>query len=120
MRWRYRAGSRQQAVARRLGAHGAAAVIAGLAGSARPGPVAAATTAFHCTNPESGASWTLKIDFDHGKVDGYPATVGQRMILWHDTENQGFFRLDQVTGDLRIVHASSMGGWEQHAVCRQQ
>ncbi|HWA79509.1 MAG TPA: hypothetical protein VG848_04270 [Acetobacteraceae bacterium] len=114
MRWRDPAGTR------RFGALMAALVIGGLAGSARPGPVVAASTVFRCTNPESGASWTLKIDFDHGKVDGYPATVGQRMILWHDTENQGYYRLDQVTGDLRIVHASSMGGWEQHAVCRQQ
>jgi hypothetical protein len=110
-------GNHARGTVRRLGALAAAVAIGGLAGSARPGPVAAETTVFHCTNAESGTSWTLKIDFDHGKVDGYPATVGERKILWHDTEDQGFYALDQVTGDLKIVRASSLGGWEQHAIC---
>lgn len=94
--------------------------IGGLAGSARPGPAEAAGTAFRCTNRASGASWTIVIDFVHGTVDGYPATVGGRRISWHDTADHGFYTLDQVTGDLKIVRGSSMGGWELHALCRER
>ncbi len=102
---------------RRLGALVAAVAIGGLATSARPGPAIAAATAFRCINQESGARWTLHVDFDHGTVDGYPASVGPREISWHDTQDQSFYSLDRATGDLKMVRASSLGGWELHAVC---
>lgn len=105
--------------ARRLRALAAAAILC-IAGSARPAPAAAATIMFRCANTESGARWTLQFDSANATVDGYPATVGQRLIAWHDTQDQGFYTLDRSSGDLKIVRGSSMGGWELHAICHRQ
>jgi hypothetical protein len=96
----------------------AALTVSGAATVIRPERAAAAPTVFHCTNTESGAKWSLRVDFDHGTADSYPATITAREISWHDTADQAFYTLNRATGDLKILRASSMGGWEHHDVCR--
>ncbi|HUA77190.1 MAG TPA: hypothetical protein VMA86_05930 [Acetobacteraceae bacterium] len=102
------------------GVRAALIAICFIAGSARAGQAAAETTTFRCTNEQSGADWTLQVDSGNGTVDGYPATIGQRLISWHNAADQGFYTLDRANGDLKIVRGSSMGGWEMHALCRKQ
>jgi hypothetical protein len=118
-----RSGKAGSGRARRLAAFVAVAIL-GIAGSARPAPAAAATPAgaivLRCTNLESGASWTLEVDSANATVNGYKATVGQGLISWHNTQDQGFYTLDRSTGDLKVVRGSSMGGWELHALCRRE
>jgi hypothetical protein len=62
-----------------------------------------------CTNPVSGASWQINIDYDHSTVDTIPAYISDAQISWHTTDGQNF-KLDRKSGDLTVVLASSTGG----------
>jgi hypothetical protein len=62
-----------------------------------------------CTNNNSGASWQIYIDYDHGTVDSIPATISDAEISWHTTDGQNF-KLDRKSGDLTVILASSTGG----------
>ncbi len=86
--------------------------------AARPVPAQAAPTVFRCTNPVSGAQWNVTVDFAQKTVDSWPATITGRRISWHDRADEGFYSMDRATGDLRILRASSTGGYEQHDFCR--
>src|SRR5262249_43061564 len=61
-------------------------------------PVAAAAKAHRttmvCVNPASGATWELRIDFDHDTVDANPAQVTDASIAWRDIKNGGNYTLD--------------------------
>ena len=71
-----------------------------------------------CTNPFSGATWQIRIDYDRGTVDSYPARIGDAEISWHDAKDGGHYTLDRASGKLTVVVASSTGGYFLHDLCR--
>lgn len=77
-------------------------------------------TAITCTNPVSGTSWQIKIDYDRGTVDSYPARIGEGTISWHDAADGGNYTLDRKSGRLTVVFASSTGGYFVHDSCTPQ
>jgi hypothetical protein len=98
------------------------AIAAGalLLASAGDRPAAAAgILRLRCTNPASGASWPIVVDFDHGRVDSLSATISEKSISWHDPK-QGFFDLERTTGKLQFRNASSTGGYFLYYTCRQE
>jgi hypothetical protein len=72
-------------------------------------PALAGETAITCTNPASGASFQIRIDYDRSTVDANPAAISDRMISWRD-ENHWNYTLDRKSGDLKVILASSTGG----------
>ena len=67
------------------------------------------TTAMTCTNPASGATWQIHIDYDRHMVDSSPAVINDAAIEWQ--ENNGWkYSLDRKSGKLTVVLASSTGG----------
>jgi hypothetical protein len=103
---RQRAGA--AAVVRRLAAPAIAAFVLGAAV-----PVLAAPrgeSAITCTNPASGASWQIRINYLRSTVDSNPARISDAEIWWHDAKNGGNYTLDRKSGKLTIVFASSTGG----------
>jgi hypothetical protein len=109
-----RAGATTVVLTRPLAAIGALA--AGMATSV----VAAqhGESAVTCTNPVSGASWQIRIDFDKGTVDSNPAHIGDAKISWHDATDGGNYTLDRKSGDLTVIIASSTGGFFLYDRCR--
>jgi hypothetical protein len=106
---RVKAWSRRRralSVAVLLTASGAAAAVA------QPAP-----QRWRCTNPASGASWTILIDAARSRVDGVAATVTKRRIRWRDPA-RGFFELDRLSGVLQLRNASSTGGYFLKYDCR--
>jgi len=75
-------------------------------------------TAITCTNPVSGTSWQIRIDYDRGTVDSYPARIGEGKISWHDTADGGNYTLDRKSGNLTVIVASSTGGYFLYDRCR--
>ena len=63
-----------------------------------------------CTNPASGASWEIKIDYDRRTVDANPARIGDAEITWRDLKDGRNYALDRKSGDLTVIVASSTGG----------
>jgi len=72
-------------------------------------PAWAGETAITCTNPASGASFQIRIDYDRSTVDANPAAISERMISWRD-EHHWNYTLDRKSGDLKVILASSTGG----------
>ena len=70
----------------------------------------AGETAVTCTNPASGASWRIAIDFDRGTVDSNPARITDSEISWRDAKDGWRYTLDRKTGKLTVVLASATGG----------
>jgi hypothetical protein len=97
--------------------------LAVLLGAAALGIAAVATTAARadtpmtCTNPYSGASWQIKIDYDHDTVDANPAQIGEATIAWHDANDGGNYTLDRKSGKLTVIVASSTGGYFLYDNC---
>jgi hypothetical protein len=85
-----------------------AAAISGVA-VGMVAPAMAGETAITCTNPFSGASFQIKIDYDRSTVDTNPARINDREISWRD-ENRWNYTLDRKSGNLTIILASSTGG----------
>ena len=81
----------------------------------QPGGSAPSVT---CTNPYSGASWQISIDFDRATVDANPAQVSEAEISWHDPKDGGNYTLDRRSGNLTVVVASSTGGYFLYDHCR--
>ena len=79
-----------------------------------------ATTAITCTNPASGASWQISIDYDRGTVDSNPARISDATISWHDAKDGGNYTLDRKSGDLTVIVASSTGGYFLYDHCRPE
>ena len=70
-----------------------------------------------CTNPYSGASWQIHIDYERGTVDANPARVSDDEIAWHDARDGGNYTLDRSSGKLAVVLPSSTGGFFLHDQC---
>ena len=70
-----------------------------------------------CTNPASGATWQISIDYDQATVDANPAHVSDTEISWHDGKSGGNYTLDRKSGDLTVVTPSSTGGYFIHDHC---
>jgi hypothetical protein len=92
-----------------------AAVIVLPVGAAR---AEAGATAITCTNPASGATWQIQIDYRQGTVDSYPARITDATISWHDAKDGGNYTLDRKSGSLTVIVASSTGGYFLHHRCR--
>ncbi len=58
----------------------------------------AARAPITCTNPASGASWQIKIDYDRGTVDSNPARISDAEISWHDAADGWNYTLDRKSG----------------------
>ena len=67
-------------------------------------------TAVTCTNPISGTSWQIRIDYDRRTVDSNPARISDTSISWRDKADGGNYTLDRKSGNLTFVIASSTGG----------
>ena len=98
------------------------ATICGLVagGLALAAPVGAqpAPAAMTCTNPASGATWQIRIDYGHRTVDGYPAAISDAEISWFNAKDGGTYTLDRRTGKLSFVAPSSTGGYFLFDQCR--
>jgi hypothetical protein len=83
--------------------------------AAPPRPPAPAVT---CTNPASGATWQITIDYDRATVDANPVQISAGEISWHDPTDGASYTLDRRSGALTAVLASSTGGYFLHDHCR--
>jgi hypothetical protein len=75
-------------------------------------------TALTCTNPASGATWQISIDYDKATVDANPARISDAEISWHDAKDGGNYTLDRQSGDLTVIVASSTGGYFVYDRCK--
>ncbi len=89
-------------------------------GLAVTGPAVAQSgqTAITCTNPASGATFQIVIDYDRKTVDQHAARISDGEIAWRDPKDGGNYTLDRKTGNLTVVIASSTGGYFLHDVCK--
>jgi len=87
-------------------------VVPTAAGSARDGKIAVT-----CTNPVSGTSWQIAIDFDQATVDSNRAKITDAKIAWFDPTDRSNYTLDRKSGDLTAIVASSTGGYFRHGRC---
>lgn len=94
-----------------------AAVLAALAAS-WPAEAGADALAVACTNPYSGTTWQIRIDYDRSTVDANPARIGDATISWHDAKDGGNYTLDRASGALTVIVASSTGGYFLHDRCK--
>ena len=74
-------------------------------------------TALTCTNPASGASWQIMIDYRKPAVDSNPAEISGAGISWFDPKDGSNYTLDRRSGDLTATVASSTGGYFRRARC---
>ena len=70
-----------------------------------------AESAFTCTNPASGTTWQIKVDYAHNTVDANAASISDSKISWHDAKDGGNYTLDRKSGSLTFVAPSSTGGY---------
>jgi hypothetical protein len=101
----------------RVLAAGIAGLAADLAVPAINGDAQENETALTCTNPVSGTSWQIMIDYGKATVDSNPAEIKQAEITWSDPKDGGNYKLDRKSGDLTVSVASSTGGYFRHARC---
>jgi hypothetical protein len=87
-----------------------AALAAGVAIPGFNGRAAAGEIAITCTNPVSGASWRIAIDYESRTVDSNPARISDTEILWRDAKTGWKYTLDRKSGALTVVLASATGG----------
>jgi hypothetical protein len=91
----------------------AALVLAAFASSAEAGEIAVT-----CTNPYSGATWQIAIDYDQKTVDSNPARISDAEISWRDAKDGWNYTLDRKSGELTVVLASATGGNFLHDRCK--
>jgi hypothetical protein len=91
---------------------GVAAGVATCSGEAQE-----SKTAVTCTNPISGSSWQITIDYANATVDSKPAEITRTAISWFDPKDGGNYTLDLGSGELTAIVASSTGGYFRHARC---
>jgi hypothetical protein len=101
----------------RLLAAGIAALAAGLALPTIDGDAQESETAITCTNPVSGTSWQIMIDYRKPTVDANPAAITPAGISWFDPKDGGSYTLDRRSGALTASVASSTGGYFRRARC---
>lgn len=75
-------------------------------------------TAITCTNPVSGATWQIRIDYERKTVDSYPATITDTKISWADAKESSNYTLDRKSGDLTVVIRSSTAGHFLYDHCK--
>ena len=92
------------------------ATLAAATVAAAPGPAQPRTIT--CTNPASGATWQISVDYDHSTVDANPARITDAAITWQDRKDRWNYTLDRNSGELTVVVASSTGGYFLHDRCR--
>ncbi len=95
-----------------------AALAAAMGVSAIDTRAQAGVTAITCTNPTSGASWQIRIDYGRGTVDSNPARISDGKVSWHDATDGGNYTLDRKSGDLTVIVASATGGYFLYHHCR--
>jgi len=71
-----------------------------------------------CTNPYSGVTWQISIDYDHGTVDANPARITASEISWRNRADGSTYTLDRKSGNLTVIIASSTGGFFLHDHCK--
>jgi type II secretory pathway pseudopilin PulG len=76
------------------------------------------TASMTCTNTSSGATWQVKLDYDHATADAYPARISETQISWKDASDGGNYTLDRKSGELTVIFASSTGGYFLHHRCK--
>ena len=91
---------------------GGGAAIPDLACEAKAGGVAVT-----CTNPFSGASWQIAIDYDRRTVDSNPARISDTEISWRDAKDGWNYTLNRKSGKLTVILASATGGNFLHDRC---
>jgi hypothetical protein len=96
------------------GMAGLAAVLAVTSGN---GNAQESETALTCTNPVSGTSWQIMIDYRKPTVDANPAEITKTGISWFDPKDGGNYTLDRKSGALTGSVASSTGGYFRRARC---
>ncbi len=101
----------------RLLAAGITALAAGLALPTSNGEAQESETAITCTNPVSGTSWQIMIDYRKPTVDSNPAEITLAGISWFDRKDGGNYTLDRKSGALTASVASSTGGYFRRARC---
>ena len=104
-------------VRNRVLAAGIAGLAAGLAVPTINGDAQEGETAITCTNPVSGTSWQIMIDYRKATVDSNPAEIKRAEIFWFDPKDGGNYTLDRKSGDLTASVASSTGGYFRHGRC---
>jgi len=75
-------------------------------------------TVINCTNPTSGTSWQIRIDYDQRTVDSNPARISEDEISWRDQTDGGNYTLDRKSGKLTVIIASSTAGHFLYHRCR--
>jgi hypothetical protein len=88
----------------------AAVLVVSIAASAVSAEAQRGERAITCMNKSSGATWQIKVDYDHSTVDTNPASINDSKIAWRDANDGWRYTLDLKSGDLTVVLASSMGG----------
>jgi hypothetical protein len=68
-------------------------------------------SAITCSNPASGKTWQINIDYVHSTVDANAASISDNQISWHDAKDGGNYTLDRKSGKLTFVAPSSTGGY---------
>ncbi len=101
----------------RMLAAGIAGLAAGLAVPASNGGAQEGLTAITCTNPVSGTSWQVVIDYPNATVDANRAEITRAQISWFDPKDGGNYTLDRKSGDLTASVASSTGGYFRRGRC---
>ena len=96
---------------------GIAGCVAGFLASTINGNAQGGATAITCTNPTSGTSWQISIDFDKATVDSNRAEITGAKISWFDPTDHGNYTLDRTSGDLTAIVASSTGGYFRRGRC---
>jgi hypothetical protein len=90
---------------------------------ATAGTAQAASTQFTCTNPKSGTTFKLAVDFAVKTAGVVPsigaATINDSEIDWQDPADGGLYSLNRSSGLLTVAYASSVGGFFLHDNCRQ-
>lgn len=79
---------------------------------------ARAEAAITCTNPYSGASWRLGVDYDRSTVGSNPARISDSELSWHDAKDNSNYTLDRKSGRLTIIVPSSTGGYFLYDQCK--
>jgi len=101
----------------RVLAAGIASLAAGLVVPTINGDAQESETAMICTNPVSGTSWQIAIDFGKATVDSNRAEITGAKISWFDPKDGGNYTLNRKSGDLTASVASSTGGYFRHGRC---
>jgi hypothetical protein len=101
----------------RVLAAGIASLAAALAVPTIDGQAQESETAITCTNPVSGTSWQIVIDYRQATVDSNPAKITPAEISWFDPKDSGNYTLDRKSGALTASVASSTGGYFRRGRC---